>query len=58
MDHILDRLPDRTVRYLMADRGYDGMPNYQYLDKNRILAVIHIKDTDKGSIYERAASTI
>ena len=52
MDHVLDRLPDRTVRYLMADRGYDGMPNYQYLDDNRVLAVIHIKDTDKGSIYD------
>ncbi len=48
VDQIAVSCPGASVRYLMADRGYDGMPNYQYLHDRRIFAVIHMRDTDHG----------
>ena len=35
----------------MADRGYDAASNYTYLDQQRILSVIHMRNTDKSGIY-------
>ena len=40
--------PKLKVRYAIADRGYDGGPNYRYLHKNKIGAVIAIRDTRQG----------
>ena len=51
MDQLAANFPDRPARYLMADRGYDAMSNYQYLDDRRIFSVIHIRNTDKNGIY-------
>ena len=48
---VRDNHPTLPVRYVMADRGYDGMPNFQYLDDAKILAVIQVRDTDKNGLY-------
>ena len=40
--------PDLKVRYAIADRGYDGADNYSYLHRNKIGAVIGIRDTRQG----------
>ena len=47
----LKRHPHLKPRYLIADRGYDATDNYKSLDKQRILSVIHMRDTDKDGIY-------
>ena len=39
------------IKYVMADWGYDALPNYQYLDRRKILSVIHMRNTDKKGIY-------
>ncbi len=41
--------PDLHIRYVIADRGYDAMSNYKYLDDHRILSVIHVRNTDRHS---------
>ena len=43
--------PGLPIKYVMADRGYDALPNYQYLDRRKILSVIHMRNTDKKGIY-------
>ena len=43
--------PQLRVKYVLADRGYDALPNYQYLDKRKILSVIHMRNTDKDGLY-------
>ena len=52
MDQLAANFPRQPARFLMADRGYDGMPNYRYLDERRINAVIQLKDTDKSGLYD------
>ena len=47
-DQIKTEHPALTLRYAIADRGYDGAPNYRYLKKNEIGAVIAIRDTRNG----------
>ena len=51
LDRLADRHPNLRVRYVMADRGYDATSNYTYLDDQRILSVIKMRDTDKDGIY-------
>ena len=51
IDQVRDNHLTLPVRYVMADRGYDGMPNFQYLDDAKILAVIQARDTDKNGLY-------
>ena len=41
--------PGRRVRFLIGDRGYDALTNYQALDCRKILAVIGLRDTDRSS---------
>ena len=48
VDQLAADFPEMPTRYLLADRGYDGLSNYQYLDDRRILAVIHMRDTQRG----------
>lgn len=50
-DQLTANFPDLSPRYFLADRGYDALTNYQYLDRRRILAVIHIRNTDKDGPY-------
>ena len=47
-DKIKREHPDVKPRYGIADRGYDGAPNYRYLHQNKIRAVIAIRDTRSG----------
>ena len=51
VDKLKETHPDLPVRYMSADRGYDGMSNYQGLVDREIRPVIQIRDTDKGGIY-------
>ena len=51
-DQLTANFPRQKPRFLMADRGYDGMPNYQYLHDRRIAAVIHMRDTNTDGIYD------
>lgn len=51
MDQAAERLPDMPARLLLADRGYDALSNYRYLDARRILSVIHLRNTDKEGLY-------
>ena len=39
------------LRYALADKGYDALTNYQYLDQHGILAAIPIRNTDKEGDY-------
>ena len=48
VDQLAADFPRMPTRYLLADRGYDGLSNYQHLDDRRILAVIHMRDTQRG----------
>ena len=43
--------PGLRMRYALADRGYDALINYRYLDERDIIPVIHIRNTDKNGIY-------
>ena len=43
--------PQLRVKYTLADRGYDALPNYQHLDNQKILSVIHMRDMDKDGLY-------
>ena len=48
MDQLADKFPRQPVHYLMADRGYDGLSNYQDLHERRIFSVIHMRNSDKS----------
>ena len=43
--------PNLTMRYAMADRGYDALTNYEFLDDQGIYPIIHIRNTDKNGLY-------
>lgn len=51
MDQLRANFPRQPTRYLLADRGYDGMSNYRYLHERRIFAVIHIRGTDRNGLF-------
>ena len=53
VDQIAERHPGLKPRYLIADRGYDGLPNYEHLDNVRIIAVIPLRNTDKEGLYDQ-----
>ena len=53
VDQIAERHPGLKPRYLMADKGYDGLTNYQYLDRRRIIPVIPLRNTDKEGLYDK-----
>ena len=36
---------------VIADRGYDGKPNHEWLNGKGIMPIIHIRRSDKDSIY-------
>ena len=36
---------------VIADRGYDGKPNHEWLNGKGIVPIIHIRRSDKDSIY-------
>ena len=36
---------------VIADRGYDGKPNHEWLNGKGIVPIIHIRRTDRDSIY-------
>ena len=40
--------PELKPKFAIADKGYDHPPNYLYLHKRRISAVIAIRDTEKS----------
>ena len=44
MARMLDKHPTLRPRYLTADRGYDAISNYEWLDGKRIFAVIGLID--------------
>ena len=52
MDQLAANFPRQRVRYLMADRGYDALSNYRYLDERRISAIIQMRDSDKSGLYD------
>lgn len=52
VDKVKAAHPGFKTRYLMADRGYDGLSNYQHLDLRRIIPVIPLRDTDKEGLYD------
>ena len=49
LDQVKRDHPKLVMRYGIADRGYDGSPNYQYLKDNGMAAVIAIRDTRQGN---------
>ena len=51
MDQLKRNHPKLPVRYMMADRGYDALSNFEDLDNRRIFAVIQVRDTDKNGLY-------
>ena len=52
VDQIASFYPDLKTRYLMADKGYDALSNYEHLDGHRIIPVIPLRDTDKEGFYD------
>ena len=50
-DQIAREDPELKVRYAIADRGYDGSPNYRYLHRRKIGAVIAIRDMGDDETY-------
>jgi transposase len=51
-DRIRVEYPELKPKFAIADRGYDHLPNYRYLHRHKIGAVIAIRDTEKeGGIY-------
>ena len=51
MDQHADKFPAMPARFLLADRGYDALSNYKYLDRRGVLSVIHMRNTDKTGLY-------
>ena len=47
-DQIRSDHPELKPKFAIADKGYDQPPNYRYLHKRRISAVIAIRDTEKS----------
>ncbi len=50
-------LPWLQPKSLMADRGYDAMSNFDYLDKQGTLPIIRIKSNPKGTLKEGIYTT-
>ncbi len=53
VDQIKAKHPGLKPRYLMADKGYDALSNYQHLDDLRIVPVIPLRNTDKEGLYDK-----
>lgn len=53
IDNLLKEHPHIKPRYLLADKGYDALSNYQHLDKLGIIPIIPLRDTDKDGLYDR-----
>ncbi len=57
MDRLADQHPYLPTRFLMGDKGYDGLSNYRYLDERRnvggerVLSVILMRYTDRNGLY-------
>ena len=51
MKQVLEHHPDLKPAFLMADRGYDATSNYTYLEDEKVLPVILMRDTDKDGLY-------
>lgn len=53
VDQIVEWHPGLKPRYLMADKGYDALSNYQHLDRQGIIPVIPLRNTDKEGLYDQ-----
>ena len=51
MEHAEALYPWFRPAVAVADRGYDSRANHEYLHQKGILPIIHIRRTDKDSIY-------
>lgn len=49
LDQIHSDHPQLKPKFAIADKGYDHTPNYHYLHKRKISAVIAIRDTEKSN---------
>ena len=53
VDEVAASHPGFKTRYLIADKGYDALSNYQHLDDLRIVPVIPLRNTDKEGLYDQ-----
>ena len=53
VDKVASSHPGFKTRYLIADKGYDGLSNYQDLDQRSIIPVIPLRNTDKDGLYDQ-----
>lgn len=53
VDKVKETYLTMRPRYLVADKGYDALTNYQHLDDLHIIPIIPLRDTDKNGLYAK-----